>query len=115
MKVFLTVFFSLLTVNFSISQSWNGHFSFNNSIDISHGNGRVFVASENAIYIYYNADNSLITLTTIDGLSGELISNIHFSSIFNKLIIGFENGLIQIIDFNNDNVTTLFDLSLIHI
>lgn len=110
MKVFLTVFFSLLTVNFSISQSWNGHFSFNNSIDISHGNGRVFVASENAIYIYYNADNSLITLTTIDGLSGELISNIHFSSIFNKLIIGFENGLIQIIDFNNDNVTTLFDI-----
>lgn len=110
MKVFLTVFFSLLIVNFSISQSWNGHFSFNNSIDISHGNGRVFVASENAIYIYYNADNSLITLTTIDGLSGELISNIHFSSIFNKLIIGFENGLIQIIDFNNDNVTTLFDI-----
>ena len=110
MKVFLTVFFSLLTVNFSISQSWNGHFSFNNSIDISHGNGRVFVASENAIYIYNNADNSLITLTTIDGLSGELISNIHFSSIFNKLIIGFENGLIQIIDFNNDNVTTLFDI-----
>ena len=110
MKGFLTVIFSLLIVNLSTSQSWNGHFSFNNSIDIAEGNGRVFVASENAIYIYYNADNSLKTITTVDGLSWELISEIHFSSIFNKLIIGFENGLIQIIDFNNDNVITLFDI-----
>ena len=110
MKFIVVIFFSFLSIPFCFSQSWNGHFSYYNSIDTSTGNGKIFTASENAIYIYSSQNDLLETLTTIDGLSGDFISNIHYSSSFNKLVIGYENGLIQIVDFTNDNVLTIYDI-----
>ena len=110
MKFIVIIFFSFLSTPLCLSQNWNGHFSYYNSIDTSTGNGKIFTASENAIYIYSSQTDQLVTLTTIDGLSGDFISNIHYSSNFNKLIIGYENGLIQIVDFTNDNVLTIYDI-----
>jgi hypothetical protein len=110
MKFIFVIFFSFLSTPLCLSQNWNGHFSYYNSIDTSTGNGKIFTASENAIYIYSSQTDQLETLTTIDGLSGDFISNIHYSSIFNKLVIGYENGLIQIVDFTNDNVLTIYDI-----
>ena len=110
MKFIAILLFSLLSISVCISQNWNGHYSYHNSIDTSTGNGKIFTASENAIYIYSTQDDQLNVITTIDGLSGDFISNIHYSPNFNKLIIGFENGLIQIVDFNNDNILTIYDI-----
>ena len=110
MKFIAIFLFSLLSVPICISQNWNGHYSYHNSIDTSMGNGKIFTASENAIYIHSTQDDQLNIITTIDGLSGDFISNIYYSPNFNKLIIGFENGLIQIVDFNNDNILTIYDI-----
>jgi len=110
MKFIAILFFSILSIPLCISQNWNGHYSYNNSIDTSIGNGKIFTASENAIYIYSTQDDQLSIITTIDGLSGDFISNIYYSTNFNKLIIGYENGLIQIVDFNNDNILTIYDI-----
>ena len=110
MKFIAILFFSILSIPLCISQNWNGHYSYHNSIDTSIGNGKIFTASENAIYIYSTQDDQLSIITTIDGLSGDFISNIYHSTNFNKLIIGYENGLIQIVDFNNDNILTIYDI-----
>jgi hypothetical protein len=110
MKFIAVLFFSMLSIPFCFSQNWNGHYSYHNSIDTSIGNGKIFTASENSIYIYSTQDDQLNTITTIDGLSGDFISNIYYSPNFNKLIIGYENGLIQIVDFNNDNIITVYDI-----
>ena len=110
MKFIAILFFSILSIPLSISQNWNGHYSYHNSIDTSIGNGKIFTASENAIYIHSTQDDQLSIITTIDGLSGDFISNIYYSTNFNKLIIGYENGLIQIVDFNNDNILTIYDI-----
>jgi ligand-binding sensor domain-containing protein len=110
MKFIAILLFSVLSIPVCISQNWNGHYSFHNSIDTSMGNGKIFTASENAIYIHSTQDDQLNVITTIDGLSGDFISNIYYSPNFNKLIIGFENGLIQIVDFNNDNILTIYDI-----
>ena len=110
MKFIAILFFSILSIPVCISQNWNGHYSYHNSIDTSIGNGKIFTASENAIYIYSTQDDQLSIITTIDGLSGDFISNIYYSTNFNKLIIGYENGLIQIVDFNNDNILTIYDI-----
>ena len=110
MKFIAILLFSLLSITVCISQNWNGHYSYHNSIDTSTGNGKIFTASENAIYIYSTQDDQLSIITTIDGLSGDFISNIYYSTNFNKLIIGYENGLIQIVDFNNDNILTIYDI-----
>lgn len=110
MKFIVLVFFSFLSIPLCISQEWNGHFSYNNSIDTSIGNGKIFTASENAIYIYSTSTDQLEEISTIDGLSGDFISNIYYSSNFNKLVIGYENGLLQIIDFSSDSVLTIYDI-----
>ena len=110
MKFIAILFFSILSIPLCISQNWNGHYSFHNSIDTSMGNGKIFTASENAIYIHSSQDDQLNVITTIDGLSGDFISNIYYSINFNKLIIGYENGLIQIVEFNNDNIITVYDI-----
>ena len=110
MKFIAILFFSILSIPLCISQNWNGHYSYHNSIDTSIGNGKIFTASENAIYIHSTQDDQLSIITTIDGLSGDFISNIYYSTNFNKLIIGYENGLIQIVDFNNDNILTIYDI-----
>jgi len=110
MKFIVLVFFSFLSIPLCISQEWNGHFSFNNSIDTSSGNGKIFTASENAIYIYSTSTDQLEEISTIDGLSGDFISNIYYSSNFNKLVIGYENGLLQIIDFSSDSILTIYDI-----
>ena len=110
MKFIVLVFFSFLSIPLCVSQEWNGHFSYNNSIDTSIGNGKIFTASENAIYIYSTSTDQLEEISTIDGLSGDFISNIHYSSNFNKLVIGYENGLLQIVDFSSDSVLTIYDI-----
>ena len=110
MKFIVLVFFSFLSIPLCVSQEWNGHFSYNNSIDTSIGNGKIFTASENAIYIYSTSTDQLEEISTIDGLSGDFISNIHYSSNFNKLLIGYENGLLQIVDFSSDSVLTIYDI-----
>ena len=110
MKFIAILFFSILSIPLCISQNWNGHYSYHNSIDTSIGNGKIFTASENAIYIHSTQNDQLSIITTIDGLSGDFISNIYYSTNFNKLIIGYENGLIQIVDFNNDNILTIYDI-----
>ena len=110
MKFIAILFFSILSIPICISQNWNGHYSYHNSIDTSIGNGKIFTASENAIYIHSTQNDQLSIITTIDGLSGDFISNIYYSTNFNKLIIGYENGLIQIVDFNNDNILTIYDI-----
>ena len=110
MKFTVLVSFLFLSITLCLSQNWNGHFSYNNSIDTSTGNGKIFTASENAIYIYSTSTDQLNEISTIDGLSGDFISNIHYSSNFNKLVIGYENGLLQIVDFNSDSVLTIYDI-----
>ena len=78
------------------SALWEGHFSYLNVNDIVQGNGKVFAASENAVFIYNIVSEELETITTLNGLSGDFISTIHYSEIYKLLIIGYENGLVEV-------------------
>ena len=75
---------------------WEGHFSYLNITDVVQGNNKVYGASENAVFIYDIQTTELIEVSSIEGLSGEFISTIHYSEAFNQIIIGYENGLIEI-------------------
>jgi hypothetical protein len=43
-------------------------------------------------------DNQIKTTTTVDGLSGQTISSIYYSPTFKKTLVGYENGLLIVID-----------------
>ena len=99
-KIFFCSLF-LLLIQFCGAQgklSWQGYFSFNEIKDISESATSVFAASENALFSKNTATNILKTTTTVEGLSGQTISAVYYSEIFKKTLIGYENGLMILIN-----------------
>ena len=107
MRFFLLIlgFFGAFTVMAqSDADRWTGFFSYNSIKDVAYGDNKVFVAAENAVYSYDPWSEALSTITTIEGLSGESITEIHYSADYNLLMVGHDNGLIEIIPEGQDNV-----------
>ena len=102
--------FPLLPFAQDFSALWEGHFSFYNIKDVTQGNNKIYAAAENAIFSYDIQTKELEELTTIYGLSGELISTIHYSEVYELLIIGYENGLIEIAFDKDDDILTVVDI-----
>jgi hypothetical protein len=92
------------------SNEWSGHFSYLNIIDIVEGNGKIYAASENVVFSYDIITNDLDTITTVEGLAGDFISTIYYSEAFDLLIIGYQNGLLEIYSESDQNVTTVVDI-----
>ena len=92
------------------SEDWTGHFSYNRVFDITSGNNRVYVASENAVFIVSALDGSVQTRTTVNGLSGNTITAIYYSETFDSLFIGYDNGIIDVIVGNSIDVLTVVDI-----
>jgi len=76
--------------------AWTGHFSYNSIKDLDYSEGKLYAAAENSIFSYDSLTNEYETITTIDGLSGEFITNIHYSDNYDLLIIGYDTGLFEV-------------------
>ena len=111
-----TYLFFILSVLFltidaqNYSTLWEGHFSYLNIKDVVQGNDKIFAASENAVFIYDFQTNELETITSVDGLSGELISTIHYSEVYGLLVVGHNNGLIEIFNETDQSVLSVVDI-----
>ena len=90
--------------------SWIGHFSYLNIKEVVQGDTKFYAASENSILSYDPSTNQLETITTLNGLSGELISTIHYSSNYQLLLIGYENGLIEVFKDTEKQVLKVIDV-----
>lgn len=93
------------------SNEWEAFFSYSNIIDLEQNGDLIYAASENSIFVYDTVLNSFETITTVNGLSGESISQIHYSESKDLLIIAFNNGLIQVVPETGDviNVVAIRD------
>jgi hypothetical protein len=96
--VFIVLLVCNITAAQNFSNSWEGLFSFTTIVDIEESATSVYAASENAVFIYDLSSRTFTTLTTVNGLSGDEISQIHYSEDKSLLVIGYENGLLQIVD-----------------
>lgn len=113
MKKVLTFFvllFSISALAQDYSDLWKGYFSYYNVKDVVAGNNKLYAASENAVFAYDFSTRQIEQLTTVNGLSGETIATIHYSNSYELLLIGYENGLIEIIFDANENVLTVVDI-----
>lgn len=111
-RSFLYVLF-LLLFQFSFAQnklSWQSYFSFNEIKDISEAPITVFAASENALFSKNTTTNTIKTTTTVDGLSGQTISALYHSEGFKKTIIGYENGLMIVINEKDGSILKVVDI-----
>ena len=109
--LFLIFIMPLVSIAQDYSAQWQGYFSYYDIKDVSQGNNKIYAAAENAIFSYDLETEEITTRTTINGLSGETISAIHYSETFELLIIGYENGLLEIaFDDPEENVLTIVDI-----
>ena len=92
------------------SANWQGHFSYFQISDVVYGDNKIYASTENVIFSYDLASTELNTITTIEGLSGDLISTIHYSEAYRLLIIGYENGLMEIYSEEDESVFTVVDI-----
>lgn len=106
----LIYLFPVLQFSQDYSVLWEGHFSYYNIKDVVKGDNKIYAASENAVFSFDFQTNELEELTTINGLSGETISTIYYSDAYQLLVIGYENGLIEIVFDNDENVLTVVDI-----
>ncbi|HAT77578.1 MAG TPA: ABC transporter substrate-binding protein, partial [Flavobacterium sp.] len=89
---------------------WQGYFSYNNIRDLSQSPTVLFAASENALFSINNDTNQIKTTNTIDGLSGQTISSLYYSSTHNKTLVGYENGLMTVINEADGSMINIVDI-----
>ncbi|MFV0540431.1 MAG: ABC transporter substrate-binding protein [Aestuariibaculum sp.] len=92
------------------SALWKGYFSYYNIKDVIQGSSKIYAASENAVFSYDIQTNQIDEITTINGLLGETISTIHYSTDYELLMVGYENGRIEIVFDNDDDVLSIVDI-----
>ena len=92
------------------STLWQAHYSYSDIVDIVKGDGKIYAAAQNAVFEYDTATQELNTITTVEGLSGEQITTIYYSDIFQNLIIGYETGLIEIYFETDESVLSIVDI-----
>ena len=106
--VLLAQVFFLQAQNFE--NSWSGYFSYVSIKSISQGNDKIYAAAENAIFTYDLSTQEIETVSTINGLSGKEITTAYYSENFGLYIIGYKNGLIEIVVDGDDNILKVVDI-----
>lgn len=108
MRFLILLLFTSLNVQAQdFSDSWQGFFSYNEIVDIVPAGDAVFVAGQNAIFSFDIATNSIETLNTVNGLDGRAISKIYYSTELEALLIGYVDGLLQIVQNDGKIITVV--------
>ncbi|TVZ56215.1 putative secreted protein (Por secretion system target) [Lutibacter sp. Hel_I_33_5] len=107
-KIVFFLFFITSSILFSqtdYSDSWEDFFSYNNVKDFVKTNDVIYALTDNAVFSYTISTEKIEKLSSVKGLSGNVTSAIHYNSTFKRLVIGYENGLIEVVD--EDNTITI--------
>ncbi|MDP2089285.1 MAG: two-component regulator propeller domain-containing protein [Flavobacteriaceae bacterium] len=101
----ILVLLCLIGVQFLYSQvdysaTWEDFYSYNNVKDIVKVDQKIYALCDNAVFIYDTNLKEISKLSSINGLSGTTTSAIYYSPIVKKLIIGYDNGGLEIVDEN---------------
>lgn len=113
MKKRLLCFVFLIMMQMGFAQnnlSWQGYFSYTEIKDVSESPTTIFAASENALFSKNTSTSQLKTTNTIDGLSGETITSLYYSATANKTLVGYENGLMIVINEADGSMLNIVDI-----
>ena len=88
----------LFSAQTDYSDSWEDFYSYNNVKDFVKVDAVIYALADNAVFTYNTTTKEINKLSSIQGLSGETTTSIHYNKSFERLIIGYENGLIEVVD-----------------
>jgi hypothetical protein len=80
------------------SASWEDFYSYNNVKDFTKVDTIIYALTDNAIFTYDILSGEINKFSSVQGLSGEVTSAIFYNETFNRVVIGYENGLVEVID-----------------
>ncbi len=97
--LFFLVFFPFfLFSQTDFSNRWEDFFSYNNVKDFIVVDDNMYALTDNAVFVYNTNTKEIQKLSSINGLSGETTSAIYYNSLHKRLVIGYETGLIEVLD-----------------
>ncbi len=96
------------------SNSWEDFFSYNNVKDFISTDKRIFAIADNSAFIYDLETGAMEKISSVHGLSGKETTSIHYSAATNRFIIGYQTGLLEIID-ENGKITVANDIERLDI
>ncbi len=98
-----TLFYSLLlSAQTDYSSSWEDFYSYNNVKDFVKVDDIIYALADNAVFTYNLMTKETQKLSSIQGLSGKPTTAIHYNETFKRLVIGYENGLVEVVDENGE-------------
>lgn len=109
--LFPFIFFIINTVfcQTDFSNSWEDFFSYTIVKEFENVDDVIYALSDNAIFTYDVNTKEIKKISSVNGLSGETTSTFFYSKDFKKLVVTYENGLIEIVN-NKGNITLSPDL-----
>lgn len=108
-QILFLLFVQLGWSQIDYSDSWEDFYSYNNVKDFIKVDDDIFAIVDNALFKYNLNDGELNKISSVNGLSGESTSSIFYSKAFEKIVIGYETGLLEIID-KKGNITVAKDI-----
>lgn len=109
----ITILFFLLPLLVfaqDVATGWEAHFSYAHIVDLTIKDNLVYAASENAVFTYDIQTGEMHTITTVDGLEGGMITSFDYAEVTDELLIGYENGLLQLVDLKENKVRKFIDI-----
>ncbi|HPJ46757.1 MAG TPA: two-component regulator propeller domain-containing protein [Tenuifilaceae bacterium] len=104
MRSILLIVVSLFVVKGAAGQipvgAWRDHFSYNKGVAATASPERVYVASTNGAFWFNPTEGIIGKLSKVDGLTDLGISAIGYSQLHNALLVGYQNGNIDIVHKN---------------
>lgn len=108
-KAQLNLILILLLPNFLFGQlslfQWNSHLSFSQINLVDGSVTKILAATDGGIFVYNRADNSIETVSSVNGLSDSGITAIKWSDSSKSLLVGYSNGNVDFI--GNDGTFNL--------
>ena len=90
--------------------NWDTFFSYNYISDIKSDGRKIYFVSNSTFFIYDILNYQIEKIDTLNGLSGDEISSFFVSNENNLSFIGYNNGLIQILDIGANSIINIFDI-----
>jgi hypothetical protein len=104
-------FIGLTQAQVDYTAAWEDFYSYNNVKKFEKAGAIIVALTDNAVFTFNTQNGDLKKISSVNGLSGETTSSLLYNQNSEKIIIGYETGLIEIVDKNN-NITIAKDIEL---
>ena len=98
LSFYILIWSFVISAQTDYSASWEDFYSYNNVKDFTNVDNVIYALTDNAIFTYDTITGEINKLSSVQGLSGETTSAIHYNKTYERLVIGYENGLIEVVD-----------------